>query len=54
MLYISISLIGNKGGLGKLHHKLMVLDDAVAIFGSFNYTELANRTNDENIVIVGD
>ncbi|MGL1900695.1 MAG: phospholipase D-like domain-containing protein [Fibrobacterales bacterium] len=51
---ISISLIGNKGGLGKLHHKLMVIDDAVTIFGSFNYTEPANRTNDENIVIVGD
>ncbi|MGL1904336.1 MAG: hypothetical protein OCC49_19535 [Fibrobacterales bacterium] len=34
--------------------KYTVLDDAVTIFGSFNYTEPANRTNDENIVIVGD
>ncbi len=32
----------------------MVIDDAVTIFWSFNYTEPANRTNDENIVIVGD
>ncbi|MGL1935331.1 MAG: hypothetical protein OCD01_09930 [Fibrobacterales bacterium] len=32
----------------------MAINDAVTIFGSFNYTEPANRTNDENIVIVGD
>lgn len=41
-------------GVGKLHHKLMVLDDEVVIAGSFNYTGPANRLNDENIVILGD
>ena len=38
----------------KLYHKLMVLDDAVTIIGSFNYTGPANMVNDENIVVLGD
>ena len=42
------------GGVGKLHHKLMVLDKKVVIAGSFNYTGPANQTNDENIIILGD
>lgn len=41
-------------GLGKLHHKLMVIDDRLVIAGSFNYTEPANLLNDENIIILGD
>ncbi|MES9863302.1 MAG: phospholipase D-like domain-containing protein [Candidatus Thiodiazotropha sp. LLP2] len=44
---------GNKNGLGKVHHKLMVLDDQVVIAGSFNYTGPANLLNDENIIILG-
>ena len=51
---IDIKLAGGQGKLGKLHHKLMVIDDQLTIFGSFNYTKPANRSNDENIVIVGD
>ena len=41
-------------GVGKLHHKLMVLDGQVVIAGSFNYTGPANQFNDENIIIIGD
>jgi len=37
---------------GKLHHKLLVLDEKVVIGGSFNYTAPANRYNDENIFII--
>jgi phosphatidylserine/phosphatidylglycerophosphate/cardiolipin synthase-like enzyme len=40
--------------LGKLHHKLMVIDDRLIICGSFNYTGPANRINDENILVIGD
>jgi len=50
---IDIKLAGGRGALGKLHHKLMVIDDQLSIFGSFNYTKPANRSNDENIVIIG-
>jgi phosphatidylserine/phosphatidylglycerophosphate/cardiolipin synthase-like enzyme len=46
--------VHRRGGVGKLHHKLMVLDDEVVIAGSFNYTGRANRLNDENIIILGD
>ena len=46
--------VAGGGSLGKVHHKLMTIDDAVTIFGSFNYTEPANKSNDENILIVGD
>jgi phosphatidylserine/phosphatidylglycerophosphate/cardiolipin synthase-like enzyme len=46
--------VRRKGPLRKLHHKLMVIDDSVTIVGSFNYTEDANRTNDENILVLGD
>src|SRR3546814_15175547 len=47
-------LASRKNGLGKLHHKLMVIDGAVIICGSFNYTDPANRLNDENILVIGD
>ena len=43
-----------KQGLGKLHHKLMVIDGEVVIAGSFNYTGPANKLNDENILVIGD
>lgn len=44
----------NGSDLGKLHHKLMVLDSQVVVVGSFNYTEPANLFNDENIIVIGD
>jgi phosphatidylserine/phosphatidylglycerophosphate/cardiolipin synthase-like enzyme len=46
-------LASRRNGLGKLHHKLMVIDGAVVIAGSFNYTDPANRLNDENILVIG-
>ena len=39
---------------GKLHHKLIVLDDHTVIGGSFNYTGPANQYNDENLFLVRD
>jgi phosphatidylserine/phosphatidylglycerophosphate/cardiolipin synthase-like enzyme len=40
-------------GFGKLHHKLMVIDEAITVAGSFNYTAPANEYNDENIFVIG-
>lgn len=37
----------------KLHHKLMVIDEATTIAGSFNYTAPANEFNDENLFVIG-
>ncbi len=42
-----------RGSVGKLHHKLMVIDEQVIIAGSFNYTHPASYINDENIVVIG-
>jgi len=41
-------------GVGKVHHKLMVIDGQVVVAGSFNYTGPANAVNDENIIVIGD
>ncbi len=40
-------------GVNKLHHKLMVIDHNTVLAGSFNYTNPANRLNDENLFVVG-
>jgi phosphatidylserine/phosphatidylglycerophosphate/cardiolipin synthase-like enzyme len=50
---IPVWTVGRGNGVGKLHHKLMVLDGQVVITGSFNYTRPANELNDENIMILG-
>jgi phosphatidylserine/phosphatidylglycerophosphate/cardiolipin synthase-like enzyme len=51
-----VTLFTNKTGtgVGKIHHKLMTIDDQLTIIGSFNYTGPANLTNDENIIVLGD
>ena len=46
--------VASSATVGKLHHKLMVIDEQVIIGGSFNYTGPANRLNDENVFILGD
>lgn len=40
------------GSPGLMHHKVIVIDGKTVIFGSYNFTASAERTNDENIVIV--
>jgi phosphatidylserine/phosphatidylglycerophosphate/cardiolipin synthase-like enzyme len=35
-----------------MHHKVILLDDHVTIFGSFNFSDNADRDNDENLLIV--
>jgi phosphatidylserine/phosphatidylglycerophosphate/cardiolipin synthase-like enzyme len=37
-----------------MHHKVIIIDWNTVIFGSFNFSESANRRNDENIIIVQD
>lgn len=54
---LQLFLVPKRGTIpkvGKLHHKLMVIDEQLIIAGSFNYTGPANYINDENIVIIGD
>jgi phosphatidylserine/phosphatidylglycerophosphate/cardiolipin synthase-like enzyme len=37
-----------------LHHKVIIVDRQTVIFGSFNFSASANRTNDENLLVVHD
>src|SRR5688572_23337674 len=50
---VDLHFVGQRAGVRKMHHKLMVIDRAVTIAGSFNYTGPANRLNDESIVVLG-
>ena len=50
---ISLYTPKRRGGFRKLHHKLMVIDRAIVIAGSFNYTAPANEYNDENLFVIG-
>jgi phosphatidylserine/phosphatidylglycerophosphate/cardiolipin synthase-like enzyme len=44
---------GDFARIRKLHHKLLVVDEAIVVAGSMNYTRQANDYNDENIFVVG-
>lgn len=37
---------------GKMHHKVIVVDDETVITGSYNFSENAENGNDENIIII--
>jgi phosphatidylserine/phosphatidylglycerophosphate/cardiolipin synthase-like enzyme len=42
------------GNCYTLHSKLMMIDDRTVITGSYNFTDAANKTNDENLLIIDD
>jgi len=37
-----------------MHHKVIVIDERIVITGSYNFTSRAERTNDENLLIIDD
>ncbi len=37
-----------------MHHKVIIIDEQTIIFGSFNFSDNADKSNDENILIVHD
>lgn len=41
-------------GKGKLHHKIIIIDQEIVITGSFNFSKNATDKNNENLVIVND
>lgn len=38
----------------RMHHKVIIIDEESVITGSYNYTDGANKRNDENILIIKD
>jgi len=49
---IHIKAIGTRDS--RMHHKFIIIDEHIAITGSFNWTYQANLRNSENIVFVND
>jgi len=37
-----------------MHHKVIIIDERIVIFGSFNFSDNADKENDENLLIVDD
>jgi len=35
-----------------MHHKVMVIDESIVIFGSYNFTASAETKNDETLVVI--
>ena len=38
----------------RLHHKVIIVDNDTVITGSFNFSDNATQSNDENLVIIED
>jgi phosphatidylserine/phosphatidylglycerophosphate/cardiolipin synthase-like enzyme len=37
-----------------MHHKVIIIDARTVIFGSFNFSNNADKDNDENVLIIDD
>jgi len=48
---LDVRLDGNEG---LMHHKVIIIDQEIVIFGSYNFTASAETRNDENLVIIFD
>ena len=40
------------GNPGFLHHKVIVVDERIVITGSMNFSTNAEKSNDENVIII--
>lgn len=40
------------GGDGLLHHKVIIIDETIVAFGSYNFSASADQRNDENLLIL--
>jgi len=50
--YCADMAVRQDGNPGMLHHKVFIVDDNIVVTGSFNFSENADESNDENMVIV--
>jgi phosphatidylserine/phosphatidylglycerophosphate/cardiolipin synthase-like enzyme len=46
---LDVLLDGNKG---LMHHKVMIVDESIVIFGSYNFTASAETKNDETLIVI--
>jgi len=51
-LYCAEVSVRQDGNPGTFHHKVFILDDGTVIAGSLNFSENADESNDENVVVI--
>ena len=51
-MYCSKMNVRRDGNGGFLHHKVVIVDERIVITGSLNFSDNANDSNDENVIIV--
>ena len=51
-MYCSNMKVRRDGNGGFLHHKVIIVDERIVITGSLNFSDNANDSNDENVIIV--
>jgi len=52
VLYCAGLPVRQDGNPGTMHHKVIIIDDEIVITGSFNFSESADDSNDENLLII--
>jgi phosphatidylserine/phosphatidylglycerophosphate/cardiolipin synthase-like enzyme len=52
MLYCAGVPVRQDGNPGTFHHKVFVIDEAIVVTGSLNFSDNADESNDENVVVV--
>jgi phosphatidylserine/phosphatidylglycerophosphate/cardiolipin synthase-like enzyme len=52
-LYCAKVPVRQDGNPRTFHHKVIVIDDKLVVTGSLNFSEAADESNDENVVIIG-
>ncbi len=53
-LYCNGLDVRQDGNPGVLHHKVWIVDDLLVLTGSFNFSGNANKSNDENVLLITD
>jgi len=51
-MYCADLAIRQDGNPGTFHHKTIIIDDRIVITGSLNFSDNANDSNDENVIII--
>ena len=51
-LYCVGALVNQDGNPGTFHHKVFIVDEEIVITGSFNFSNNANKSNDENVIVI--
>lgn len=51
-LYCAGIPVRQDGNNGSFHHKVLIIDDEILVTGSLNFSNNANESNDENVIII--